>query len=64
MGCHLKINSADVRHRILAHDACGRLNPDERHCSAALSDETTRGLELLSYEPEPWKVASAENKAR
>jgi hypothetical protein len=63
-GLSLKINSADVRHRILAHDAGGRLNPDERHCSAASSDETTRGLEILGYEAEPWKVASAENKAR
>ena len=42
----------------------GRLNPGERHRSAALSEETTRGLELLGYKAEPWKVASVENKVR
>jgi hypothetical protein len=57
----LKINSADGRHRILAHDAGSRLNSGERHCCSA-SFKNYMGLEPLGYEAEPWQVTSAEIK--
>ena len=60
-GCHLKINSDDVRHRILARDAGGHLNLvngiAQLHYLTKL-----HGPALLGYGAEPPKVASAEIK--